>query len=321
MPAECAIVAAVDFQQSMYGDRKRDARRHAAECLQRALTAWPDDGALWELLGKLGWWGQDWEAAAEGYGMAAVADPEQIEYPARAAFALVRLGRCDQALDVGRKAIEPWPDQWAAQAFFAALQMDCGELEAAREVLVALRADSEVHGSGFDQRQVNRLLERCHQLRVRHAHAMAAQGDLAGAKALADELQAKAGESPELWREVAELYLTAQSWDDALAAAERVLALSRATDQPARMRAEVLVARVYAAKRDDHEARKRLIPILAQSGDPSVLREAAEALVDLYLLRGEREQAIATFSDLRLRTQDSALRKWVDERLKEIAGK
>jgi glucose/arabinose dehydrogenase len=140
------------------------------------------------------------------------------------------------------------------------------------------------------------------------------------ARAKADELRAEAGDSVRLWREAAELYLIAKAWDDALAAAERVLTLTPEADPPARLRAEVLIARVYAAKRDDHEARRRLIRILARAGDPAALREAADALVDLYLERGERDQAIATLSDLRLRTNDRRLLNWIDRRLKEIAG-
>jgi hypothetical protein len=139
------------------------------------------------------------------------------------------------------------------------------------------------------------------------------------AKAKADDLRAKAGDSPRLWREVAGLCLIAKAWDDALAAAERVLTLTPEADEPARMRADVLIARVYAERRDDHEARKRLIRILARAKDPVVLREAADALVELYLVREEREQAIATLNDLRLRTEDRDLLNWIDRRLREIA--
>ena len=49
-------------------------------------------------------------------------------------------------------------------------------------------------------------------------------------------------------------------------------------------------------------------------------REAAEALVGLYLRRGEREQAIATLNDLRLRTQDWGLFQWIDRRSHEIVS-
>ena len=138
------------------------------------------------------------------------------------------------------------------------------------------------------------------------------------AKAKADDLRAKAGDSPGLWREVVELCLVAEEWDDAMAAADRVLRLTPEGDESARMRAEVLIARVYAAKRDDHEARRLLIRILARGEDPVVIREAADALVDLYLVRDEREQAIATLNDLR--TRDRRLLDWIDRRLKAIAG-
>ena len=47
---------------------------------------------------------------------------------------------------------------------------------------------------------------------------------------------------------------------------------------------------------------------------------AADILVDLYLLRGEREQAIATLNDLRLRTKGQMPLDCIDQRLKEIAG-
>jgi hypothetical protein len=61
--------------------------------------------------------------------------------------------------------------------------------------------------------------------------------------------------------------------------------------------------------------------VLARSRDPVVLREAAEALVSLYLLREERHQAIATLNDLLLRTPDpNLLHRWVSHRLAEIAG-
>jgi hypothetical protein len=144
--------------------------------------------------------------------------------------------------------------------------------------------------------------------------------DAEAAKARAERLRAKADDSPRLWREVAELYLIAKSWDDALLSAERVLGLTPETDAVARIRAEILSARAYAGKRDDHEARRRLMQVLARANNPALLREAADALVDLYLRRDERDQALATLNDLRLRTQDGALRNWIDRRLKEIGG-
>ena len=52
----------------------------------------------------------------------------------------------------------------------------------------------------------------------------------------------------------------------------------------------------------------------------AVLRDAGDALASLYLLRGERHQAIATLEDLTLRTQDRNVVNWVNRRLKEIAG-
>lgn len=140
------------------------------------------------------------------------------------------------------------------------------------------------------------------------------------AKAAADDLRAEAGDSPIAWRQAAELYAIAEAWEEAAAAAERALALTPETDEAMRMSAEMLVARVYVAKRDDHEGRRRLIRVLAGATDPVVLHEAADALVELHLRRGERDQAIATLNDLRLRTQDDQLRRWVNQRLKEIAG-
>jgi hypothetical protein len=98
------------------------------------------------------------------------------------------------------------------------------------------------------------------------------------------------------------------------------LALTPEESQPARRRAELLVARVCIAKRDDHAARRLLIRVLARTRDPGLLRQAGEALVDLYLLREERDQAIATLNDLRLRTSDPGVLQWVDQRLKEIVG-
>lgn len=144
--------------------------------------------------------------------------------------------------------------------------------------------------------------------------------DPEAARTMADDLRAQAGESPDAWREAAQLYLILQAYDDALAAAERLLAVTPEADQPARMRAEVLIARVYAGKRDDHEARRRLIRVLARARDPLVLRDAGDALASLYLLRGERNQAIATLEDLTLRTKDRSVLNWVNRRLKEIAG-
>lgn len=138
--------------------------------------------------------------------------------------------------------------------------------------------------------------------------------------ALIDEQRAQASESPEAWCNVAKWYLVAQAWDEAVSAAQRLLALTPEGNEPARLRAEVLVARAYVGKRDDHQARRRLIPILARARDPLVLRQAADALIDLYLLRGEREEAIATLNDLRVRTQSPRLLNWIDGRLKEIAG-
>jgi len=144
--------------------------------------------------------------------------------------------------------------------------------------------------------------------------------DPQAAKAMADDLRANAGESPDAWREVVELYLALKAWDDALAPAERVLAATPEAEEQQRMRAEVLIARVYAGKRDDHEARRRLIRVLARARDPLVLRDAGDALASLYLLRGERNQAIATLEDLTLRTKDRSVLNWVNRRLKEIAG-
>jgi hypothetical protein len=151
------------------------------------------------------------------------------------------------------------------------------------------------------------------------------------ARARGEQVRAEAAEDPDAWREAALLFMIAEAWDDAMAAAERVLALTPETDEPATMRAQVLAARVYAAKGHDGEARRRLIPILAQAHDPGVLRGAAEALVDLYLLRREREQAVATLTDLKRRhagryagrlppPQDGDLLRWIDRRLKEIGG-
>jgi len=492
-PAECVIAGVLESARAERADEREAqeaGRLRAHAYFARALTEWPDDAALWASVGNLHWWFEDWEAAIEAYSKAAASDPDQIEYPARVAFALIRAGEhrtgdvCGQPLEIGRKAIEPWPDEWVAKAFFATLQMNCGQFEPARDALVAVYASPDVQPA-YHRTSVGRLLARCHErlgeleqaetilkrdvaesqewqqieayrrlmqfyarngrradayaaakafylnsdddwkrdqaiaeaerafeddaeagkalaatfeadlaahpgdvdtlrfaaavyqhmdlvkealpllreaaekandadvwvqladvaqrtddgalavealrraldlkpddveLRRRYARAAAAQGDTAAAKVLADALRAEAGDSRDAWREVAELYLTAQSWDDALAAAERVLALTPETDEPARMRAEVLAARAYAGKRDDHEARLRLIRILARAQDPTLLREAADALVNLYVLREERHQAIATLNDLRLRTQDHSLRRWIDQRLKEIAG-
>ena len=154
--------------------------------------------------------------------------------------------------------------------------------------------------------------------RIRRIRWWPSQPD--AAKAMADDLATKAGDSVSAWREVAELYMMAQSWDQALAAAQRSLALIPKDEEPGYTRAELLVARVCVAKRDDHGARRLLIRVLARTRDPGLLRQAGEALVDLYLLREERDQAIATLSDLRLRTDDPDLIRWVDQRLKEIAG-
>ena len=144
--------------------------------------------------------------------------------------------------------------------------------------------------------------------------------DLQAARTMADDLRAGAGGSPDAWREVAQLYLILEAYDDALAAAERVLAVTPESREQTRMRAEVLIARVHAAKRDDHEARRRLIRVLARARDPLTLRDAADILVDLYLSRGERDQAIATLSELTVRTQDRNVVNWVDQRLRQITG-
>ena len=71
------------------------------------------------------------------------------------------------------------------------------------------------------------------------------------AKAAADELRAKAGDSAKAWREATELYLIAQDWARALAAAERLLELTPKAEETERQRVEVLLARVYAGKGDD----------------------------------------------------------------------
>jgi sugar lactone lactonase YvrE len=139
--------------------------------------------------------------------------------------------------------------------------------------------------------------------------------DPEAAKRSADDLRAKGDDSPEVWREIFELYMIAESYDDALAATEKLHGLMPEAE---RMRADVLVARVYMAQRDDHEARRRLIPILARGEGFMVLRDAADALVDLYLLRGERHQAIATLNDLRRRATDRRLVSWAKQQLTRI---
>jgi tetratricopeptide (TPR) repeat protein len=221
-----------------------------------------------------------------------------------AAALLERMGRLDEAL--------PLLSEAAAEASDAEVWIRLADM--------AERAENGALAADALQRALD-LRPDDEDLRLRYTRAAAAQGDTEAAKALADELRAGAGDSADTWRALAELYLTAESWDDVLAAAERVLALTPEADAPAQMRAQVLVARAYAGKRDDHEARRRLIGILARAQDhPLVLREAADALVDLYLLRNERGMAIATIDDLRLRTQDPGLLDWADQRLREIAG-
>jgi sugar lactone lactonase YvrE len=144
--------------------------------------------------------------------------------------------------------------------------------------------------------------------------------DPAVARAAADRARATAGDSRTAWCRVVNLYLAAEAWDDAMAAAEHLRELIPEADEPGRMHAEILTARAYVGKRDDHEARRRLLPILARAHDPTVLRQAADALVNLYLLRGERDQAVGTLTDLRMRTDVPDLLKWIDRRLKEVAG-
>jgi hypothetical protein len=170
---------------------------------------------------------------------------------------------------------------------------------------VALGPDGDLYFADFGNHRVRKI-------RLRPCEPEAA-------KAKGDALRATAGRSIEIWREVIELYLIAKAWDQALAAARQVLAITPEADQQARMSAEVLIARVYVAKRDDPEARRRLMRVLANTGDPVVIREAADVLVGLYLARGEREQAIATLTDLRARTAAGGLRQWADQRLKELA--
>jgi DNA-binding beta-propeller fold protein YncE len=144
--------------------------------------------------------------------------------------------------------------------------------------------------------------------------------DPEAARTMADAMRIEAGVSVDTWREVAELYLIAKAWDDALAAAQRLLALTPEADQPGRLRAEILAARACAGKGDDDQARRRLIRVLGRTGDPMVLRDAADLLVDIYLRQGRRDQAIATLNDLRFRTHDRQLLDWIDRRLKQIAG-
>jgi lipopolysaccharide biosynthesis regulator YciM len=144
--------------------------------------------------------------------------------------------------------------------------------------------------------------------------------DPEAAKQRADALRAGAGGSFRGWLEVAELYLIAEDRDAALAAAQKLLADTSQADEHARLRVDVLLGRIYAAKRDDHEARRCWMRVLARARDPVLLRQAAEPLVNLYQRRGERHQAIVTLDDLRLRTDDRELLNWIDQRLKEIAG-
>jgi RNA polymerase sigma factor (sigma-70 family) len=509
-----SIEAAQMTQAAQKADKMR---QHGARCLERAVEQVPGDAALWALLGEFRWDRKEWQGAAEAYQRAAAADANEIEYPARAAFARARLGECEQALEVGRKGIQPWADEWSAKVFMATLEMDCGQPAAAREALAAVYASPEL--DEFHRDSVGDLLVRCDErigdldqaeavlkqliqdnpdlsvlfgfggrlvgmyerqgqldqaeamlkqfieqspdasklsgwtqliefygrhgrrdegyalakrllaqkqdeatrnsveqavrtmfdkdanavaaaaeadlaahpddlgtivlaaiafetpgrlkdavalfrkaaeatknpdlwvetadlahifgenalvaealgralelkpgdkdLRARYARAAAAQGDTAPAKALAAEMQATAGQSWASWRATADMFLVAQLWDDALKAAELALALAPQGDEKTRIGIELLAGRAYAGKRDDDEAMRRLIPILGRAEDSAVLRDAADALVGLYLARGERDQAIATLSDLRARAAAAALRQWVDQRLKEIAG-
>lgn len=86
------------------------------------------------------------------------------------------------------------------------------------------------------------------------------------------------------------------------------------------MRVHILGRRAYAGKRGDHEARRRLIPISARSQNPTILCSAADAPGNLYLLRGECEQAIATLNDLARHAEGPGLPYWIDQRLKQVAG-
>lgn len=427
--AECAVAGAMEAGQIEHWGlpwAATDVRAHAAACLARALPADPDSASLWALLGSVRWvqacWEDaDWEPVAEAYSKAAELDPDGIKHAARLAFAYARLGKCDQALDIASEAVEAWPQEWAAATFRAALQMDCGQLGAARDGLAAAYASPHLRSDYYRRGDVAHLLVDCqerlgdleqaewvlkrevahapdnpavsmqrllgfyrrhdrhsdlyplarslHQMdvspwpygfaigvvvEVAHDHpaalAAAIEADLAdhpgdldairfasrvyrnaGRPAeLQDALRAAAArvpegvagearDSPDTWRKVADIYLLAEAWEDALTTAKRAAALTAEDDEAGRMRAEVLVARAYAGSRDDQEARRRLIPILARAEDPTVLREAADALVNLYLARGERDQAIATLKDLRLRTDHWQLHGWIDRRLKDIA--
>jgi cytochrome c-type biogenesis protein CcmH/NrfG len=345
--AECAIWGVIQAERAGHGFRPEEQkiRQNASACLQRALDKWPQAAGLWAVLGELRWSAKAWETSAQAYLKAAAAEPGQVEYGARAAFALARCKQYNRALATGRRVIEPWADEWPARAFFASLQMDCAHSRAARDTLTALYDSPEVHQSGR-RRTVAQVLARCHERLNEIDQAVAVwkreiaegsddygtgyayrsllelcrrHGRRAAAQA-AEGLRAAAGDSARGWREIAELYLAVRLWDDAVAAGERFLALTPEASAADRLRGEILVARAYIGKRDYHEARRRLIPMLARATEPAMLREAADALVSVYVLSDEHDKAIATLQDLLLRTQDWELREWIESRLSDLTS-
>lgn len=60
--------------------------------------------------------------------------------------------------------------------------------------------------------------------------------------------------------------------------------------------------------------------MLGRATQPDMLRGAADALVSVYVLSDEHDKAIATLQDLLLRTQDSRLREWIEDRLSDLAS-
>jgi tetratricopeptide (TPR) repeat protein len=482
--AECAIGGALLAGYSGRGNTEVEegVRAIAADWLQRGLATYPDDLQLWLKLAGVREAGASWEAAAEAYRKAAELDPAQAEYPARAALAYARLHRCTTARKLARAAVEPWQGQGAAEVFLATMDMNCGQLETARDALLPLAAQPEVPGvrkvdislllatcqerlgeedaaqatlekrigeapdsqrtyayldvvafcrrqrrpaagyavaralfvgtdnewsrqraametpylfgaqgiplaaaitadieahpgdvegvrfaialyldvstwfRGFRDRDAviaaaREAVEGVNQvalwtelaeaaedsgdrwlakeslrravglapedapLRLRYARAAGAEGDLTVARALADEACAKAAESPQAWRDIADLYLAGREWQAALAVAQGALDLTPEGDQPARMRAQVLAARAYVGAGDDQAAIALLTPIVETARDEALLRDAVAVLTDIYLASHDAHRAAALLDSLRSRAEyDGELSNWIRNR-------
>jgi tetratricopeptide (TPR) repeat protein/outer membrane lipoprotein-sorting protein len=233
-PAECAIegVLAVHFAGRNMGWGAAGVTESWSDrgmvYLKRAVAEWPDDAALWASLGSA-YAGLDMQAdAAEAYRRAAAADRGDIEYAARAAFALARLEQCKQAIKVAEEAAAPWGDDCAATGFLGVLYMDCGEYQRARDALATAYAAGTA-SIGCPTLLLGRLLARCHERLGELDEAETVLKEVAGRATAGDRqdcvgdlaaFYGRQGRNDEGYATAKQWYLDGNEWEHSFAAAK-----------------------------------------------------------------------------------------------------